>query len=163
MATLSFDEVNDIIIDDIKEALRLQGHHLTGTLERSLTPNVTKGGQGYSVSAEALGYIKDLEEGVRPEHIAVDAAAIRDMTRYVELRMGYTGKYAIKVAIAILNKQRKEGMPTQNSYQYSKTGERLDAISDLFKDNGSTYNNLINDEVVSGFDEEFHKIKSGTI
>ncbi|MGN6438174.1 MAG: hypothetical protein ACTHMM_16660 [Agriterribacter sp.] len=160
---LQFDDINEIIIDDIKEALRLQGHHLTGALERSLTPDTTKEANGYSISAEALAYIKDLEEGVRPEHIAVDAAAIREMTRYVELRMGYTGKYAIKVAIAILNKQRKEGMPTQNSYQYSQTGERLDAVYDTFKENGATYNTMIDDEVVGELDNQFHTIKSGSV
>ncbi len=160
---LQFSDINEIIIDDIKEALRLQGHHLTGALERSLTPRESKSTDNYTISAEAFGYIKDLEEGVRPEHIAVDAQAIKEMTGYVELRMGYTGKYAVKVAIAILNKQRKEGMPTQSSYQYSKTGERLDAVSDLFRENRQVYDNMVDDRVVDNLDEQFLTIKKGTI
>lgn len=158
---LKFDNINTKIIADIIEELRLQGHHLTGALERSLTDKVSKDGNGYTLSAEALGYIKELEEGVRPEHIATDARAIAEMTRYVELRNIATGKKAIKIAIAILDKQRIEGMPTRNSYQYSQTGERLDAIHDLFKVKGSQYLSDVETVVVDTLDDEVRLIPSG--
>lgn len=158
-----FNQVNKSIVEDIKTEERLQGHYLTGALEASLREReVTEGGT-ISLTAEALEYIEDLEKGVPGFRIGVNNASVEAMTGYVTKRMGFTGKYATKVAILILRKQQKEGMPTKNSYQFSKTGFRTEAVSDTFDDNQPKYIDGIDDVVINTLDNVFHQIKSGTI
>jgi hypothetical protein len=48
--------------------------------------------------------------------------------------MGATGKEALGIAFAIANVQKKEGMPTRNSYGFSKTGERLNWATNVIDD-----------------------------
>ena len=93
-----FAEANKEITDDIKEELRLQGHFLTGALERSIREIVIETPNGFQLTASAAEYMTDLEEGVPSHHISLNLKSIQEMTRYVELRMGYKGKYAEKVA-----------------------------------------------------------------
>lgn len=157
-----FNDANKEITDDIKEQLRLQGHFLTGALERSIKEIVIETPTGFQLTASAAEYMEDLEQGVPSHQISIDPKSIQELTRYVELRMGYRGKYAQKVAIAILKKQQKEGMPTKNSYQYSKTGERTEAIKDTFYDNQNKYGQVIDSKVAGVLDSEFNTIQSKT-
>lgn len=159
-STQIFHPANQAIIDDIKKELRLQGHYLTGALESSLTPKEINENGGVTLTASALGYLEDLEKGISPNNIS---ATVEEMTRYVNLRMGYTGKYAIKVAIAILKKQRKEGSPTKASYEFTKTGERKFAVEDTFYNNQPRYVNMLDDATIGSLDNSFTQIKSGTI
>jgi hypothetical protein len=161
--TTIFEPANRAIIEDIKKELRDQGHYLTGALEASLQEREVAENGGVTLTAEALAYIEDLEKGLAPNQIDFSAAGIQKMTRYVELRMGYSGKYAVKVAIRILKKQLKEGNPTKNSYQYSKTGFRTEAVRDVFDSKSNRYIGMIDDAAIGSLDQSFHTIKSGTI
>lgn len=161
--TAIFHPANQAIIDDIKKELRLQGHYLTGALEASLNAREIAEDGSVILTASALRYLEDLEEGIPASEIGMDTKSINEMTKYVNLRMGYTGKYAIKVALAILRKQQKEGNPTQASYEYSKTGERTDAVKETFRQNQPRYVDLIDKPAIGGLDNDFNKIKSGTI
>ena len=144
------------------EQLRLQGHFLTGALEKSIKEIVIETPNGFELTASAAEYMEDLESGVPGEHISIYPKSIQEMTRYVELRMGYSGKYAQKVAVAILKKQQKEGMPTKGSYQYSKTGERTEAIKDTFHQNQDKYGQVIDNKVSGILDADFNTIQSQT-
>ncbi|RFM30032.1 hypothetical protein [Deminuibacter soli] len=163
MNTGKLSQLNLEIISNIKQELRLQGHFLTGALEQSLHDAIAQLPDGVDLQATALGYIEDLEKGVPSNHIAIDATSIAAMTRYVQLRMGYKGKQATKVAIAILKKQQKEGMPTRNSYQFSKTGNRLESVADTFYKNDNRYTGMIDNVVIGELDAEFNKTKSGIV
>ena len=158
-----FEAVNQEIIQDLKTELRQQGHYLTGALEASLAPReITESGKRI-LTASAAGYLEALEKGIPSYQISMDASSIADMTRYVSLRMGFRGKKAQQVAVAIIRKQRKEGMPTNNSYQYSKTGERKFAVEDTFYNNQPKYTRMLDDGVTGTLDQSFHHIKSGTV
>jgi hypothetical protein len=130
--------------DDLKKELRDQGHYLTGALERSFTSNQSTTSSKSVIEIKALDYAEDLFEGIRPEHIDPnDPAYIKGLTRYAEKRFGKTGKAAIKAAVAIARKHSEEGMPTQNSYQYSNTGERLFANVEAYNKNEDIYGQLL--------------------
>lgn len=158
-----FNAANQAIVEDIKNELRLQGHYLTGALEASLRAMEISENGKLVLTAGALGYLEDLEHGIPANEISIDAKSVAEMTGYVTLRMGYTGKYATKVAIAILRKQQKEGNPTRGSYAYTKTGFRTEAVSDTFADHQPKYIAMIDDAAIGSLDKSFHEIKSGTI
>lgn len=158
-----FDRANDNIADAIIEELRLQGHSLTGALERSIKAYEVNENGGVTLTAEALGYIKKLEEGIKPADIVIDTKTIAEMARYVQLRMGYTGNKAIEVAIAILKKQKREGNPTFGSYKYSETGQRTESISEAFLREDRSITEGIETSAIGGLDNFFSQIKSGTI
>lgn len=158
-----FSPANLAIIEDIKKELRLQGHYLTGTLEHSLHPHEISESGSVSLTAEAAAYIENLEKGIKPEHIGITAKSISEMTRYVELRMGYTGKNAAKVAIAILKKQQKEGNPTKSSYQFSETGFRTEAVQDVFYKNNDRYFGMVDQAAITSLDSAAPTEKKATI
>ena len=158
-----FIQVNQQIVDDIKKELALQGHHLTGALERSLKENVIDEGGNVIMTASALEYLEKLEKGIPGNQIGIDAKDIEKMANYVKLRMGYTGKYALKVAQLILRKQQKEGNPTKNSYQFSKTGERKFAVEDTFLKNEKIYTERIDTTVIQQLDKQSDSLQSGII
>lgn len=161
--TKMFHPANDAIIADIKKELRLQGHYLTGALEASLVDREIEEAGGITLTAEALGYLEDLEKGIDASLIDINSKSLAEMTRYVELRMGYRGSYAQKVAYAILRKQQKEGNPTTGSYAFTKTGERTKAVTETFEKNDNKYFGMIDSAAVGSLDESFNEIKSGTI
>jgi hypothetical protein len=161
--TTIFEPANRAIIEDLKRELRAQGHYLTGALEASLKTHEVNENGGVVLTAEALGYLQTLEDGIPASQIGFDAKSIAEMTRYVELRMGYKGKYAIKVALLILKKQSKDGNPTKGSYAYTKTGFRTEAVKDSFETNQPRYLNLLDMAAIGSLDQSFNTIKSGTI
>lgn len=161
--TTIFEPVNDIIIADIIKELRDQGHYLTGALEASLKEREVAEAGGVTLTAEALAYLEDLEKGLAPNQIDDSVAAINEMAKYVSLRMGYTGKKAIQVAVAIIRKQQKEGNPTRNSYKYSKTGSRTEAVEGVFYENRERYTGLVDTAAIGSLDKDFSSIQSGTI
>jgi hypothetical protein len=140
---------------DLKKELRDQGHYLTGALEASIKSKQTTSGGKSVIEMEALDYADDLFEGVPPEHI--DQSDIAGLTKYAEKRFGLSGKAAIKAAVAIARKHRKEGNPTQNSYQYSKTGERLFANLEAYNKNEAEYGNFLETGVSSEIDQFINK------
>lgn len=140
---------------DLKKELRDQGHYLTGALESSIKSKQTTAGGKSVVEMEALDYADDLFEGIAPEHI--DQSDIAGLTKYAELRFGLSGKSAIKAAVAIARKHRKEGMPTQNSYKFSKTGERLFANVEAYNKNEAEYGNFLETGVSAEIDRFIDK------
>jgi hypothetical protein len=135
---------------DLKKELRAQGHYLTGALERSVQSKQTSSGGKTVIEMEALDYADDLFEGVPPEHI--DQSDIAGLTKYAEKRFHLSGKQAIKAAVAIARKHRKEGNPTKDSYQFSSTGERLFANVEAYNKNETEYGNFLETGVSSEID-----------
>jgi hypothetical protein len=159
----TFKTVNEQVVEDIKRELRLQGHYLTGALEASLIDKELSQGGTIVLTAEALAYLEELEKGVPREQIVINSKILDEMTRYVELRMGYRGRKAVRVANLILKKQKRQGKPTWSSDKYSQTGKRTQAVEETFERNQDRYISGIDREVLGSLDESFHEIKSGVI
>lgn len=157
-----FEPANRSIVDDIKKELRLQGHYLTGALEASLLEKEISENGGVTLTAEALGYLEDLEKGIAGANINI-AAKMDEMVRYVNLRLGYFGRKAQQVAFLILRKQRQEGNPTSGSYAFTQTGFRKEVVTQTFEQNQPKYIGMIDEVAIGSLDNIFHEVKSGTI
>jgi hypothetical protein len=158
-----FEPANKSIIEDIRTELRLQGHFLTGALEASIHDQEIHENGGVTLTASALGYLEDLETGIAASQIELSSSRLAEMTKYVELRMGYHGKKAASVAYAIIKKQQKEGMPTHGSYAFSKTGFRTEVMEQTFDKNQPKYIDKIDTAAFGSLDKIFNQVKSGTI
>jgi len=158
-----FEPANRLIVEDIRTELRLQGHYLTGALEASIHDEEIHENGGITLTASALEYLEDLETGIAAPQIELSSSRLTEMTRYVELRMGYHGKKATSVAYAIIKKQQKEGMPTHGSYAFSKTGFRTEVMEQTFDKNQPKFVNLIDTAAFNSLDNIFNQVKSGTI
>lgn len=159
-----FDTANRSIVDDIKREWRLQGHYLTGNLERSLQERVIEENGDIVLTAEALAYLEQLEKETPADQISLSQTEYMQLVNWVQLRGMASGfEEATKVASAILKKWHEEGRPTENSKTFSQTGERTKAITTTFETNDGRYGQIIDNTVVGQFDNEFNTIKSGTI
>lgn len=141
---------------DLKKELRDQGHYLTGALERSIHSRQSTSGGTVVSEIEALDYAEDLFEGVRPEHIdPYDPTYLKGLTEYAKKR--FPGQPAFKIAVSISLKHSKEGNPTQASYEFSSTGERLFANIEAYNKNESEYAQFLEDGVSREIDQFIDK------
>lgn len=134
----------------IRDEFALQGHTLTGGLERSLQNDITTNRNNTEISGTANVYIDPLNDGVSPANIpygthtgATTSKYIQGLAKYVELRMGKTGKEALSIAFAIAKTQKKEGMPTEGSYRFTSTGERKGFLERANEKHGADVDNVI--------------------
>jgi len=148
-----------IINEELLHQIREQGHPLTGALEASVNGVIS----GDTLYGEAKAYLKTLETGIPAEKIVINSQTLDEMTRYVELRMGYRGSKAQNVAYQILRKQQRFGNPTPGSYAYSNTGERKGAITITFKNKERELDTHMRHGIDELINAEFHRQKSETI
>lgn len=154
-------QIDEAIIDDIRHELALQGHYLTGKLEASIKAKLIHAGGAIILSAEALGYIEDLEKYTRPEDIKINAQEFEGLKRWVVLRGLGSNREAENIAKAIVRKWKKEGRPTVNSLNYSKTGERTYAVHTTFQQNEGKYTKLLDHGITSILDSEARDLDFG--
>ena len=161
-----FEEVALQIGEVIKRALILsytmQGHKLTGGLINSIEYQVRAQVTAASIDFYMYDYGVILDKGVSAANIpyqrgsgAGSSKYIDGLKQYARLRMGAaTEKEAERIAFAIANKQKKEGMPSKGSFVYSQTGKRTGAIDAALEDSNAEVTRLINmamEEYISTF------------
>jgi hypothetical protein len=158
-----FSSLNTKILQDIFKEWRLQGHYLTGNLERT-AETVTE----INVSAvilEGYGplYSGVLEEGVSAERIPYNSSVrtgaktskyIQALKNYAMMRFRVGEKDALRIAFAIAKKHEKEGMPTLASAVHSQSGQRRKAMEAAFTKNESSYFESIDEVVSEDLDKE---------
>ena len=109
-----------------------QGHTMTGAVVKSAEFVARTVANKLEFLLYMYPYAGYLESGTAAAKIPFSGATgrggtslyIQALIRYAEKRMGLTGKEAKSAAFAIAHTQKKYGMPTPRSYQYSKTGSR---------------------------------------
>lgn len=164
--TQIFKPANDAIIADIKTELRLQGHYFTGALEASLMDKEIEEAGVIILTAEALGYLEDLEHGIPSSGINfnnIDFDKLADWVRIKSAWRGCSPKAALKIAWAIAKKWRKEGFELAGAIPYSKTGRVDSAVQETFAKNDDKYFGMIDNVAIGSLDDSFNQIKSGTI
>jgi hypothetical protein len=154
-------QIDEEIIEDIRHELALQGHYLTGALEQSIKERIFHEGGAIVLSAEALGYIEDLENYTRPEDINISSQEFEGLKRWVVLRGLGSVREAENIARAIVRKWKKEGRPTLGSLKYSKTGERTYAVHTTFQQNEGKYTKLLDHGLTSILDAEAGNLEFG--
>lgn len=155
--------LNVRILSDIKKEWRIQGHFLTGNLER-LSENVTTtDGGDVILEAFAPDYSGVLEDGVNAERIPYDSSKItgaktskyiQGLKTYAMLRFHVDEKEGLRIAFAIAKKHEKEGMPSKGSLAHSASGERKSAIISTFVKNEESYMKQLDDAVALTLDKE---------
>ena len=107
---------------DLKFELEQQGHKDTGNLINSIHYDIVKENGNIVVVFSYLDYGKDMNDGIKAANVkrlaGIDLKTLEDWAA----RKGFKNpKWA---AIRINQKHLKEGMPTKNSFKFSKNGRR---------------------------------------
>jgi len=132
------DKIGEIAVEAVKLELAAQGHRLTGALIDSVTYQVKQNATGAMIEGLLLDYGIPVNTGVPASRIPYSggrsgggaSAYIRGLQLFAQLKFRVSKKEALGIAFAIANKHKKEGMPTQRSKRFSKTGKRTGAIKD---------------------------------
>lgn len=144
----------------IKKESVAQGHYLTGAMDESLNAKYSSTSKADNMEGFAVMYMQFVNDGVPAESASMKQFPF--LVKYFILR-GLGEKEAKGAAAATIHKWMKEGMSTQASKRFSKTGARQHLIESAFVGG----NTQIDDYMTSGFDyiveQEFQKEKSETI
>lgn len=134
------DNIAQEIIQLIGDEWIKQGHDLTGAFVQGLSYEIVDN-IIYIYDTTNSGYGKILNAGVSADRIpfspgsgAKTSKYIQGLVRYAKLRMGASDKDALSIAFAIAHKHKKEGMPTEDSTRFSKTGKRTQFVEDATTD-----------------------------
>ena len=154
----------------LRDEFAAQGHSLTGTYEASVQVQVSDAGNEQRLAMLALAYGQIVNYGIKPSRIPYGGFGgkggtsqyIQGLIRFFRLR-GLSEEEAKRAAFATAKKQKKEGMSTEGSKQYSKTGERQGFLQRMEEATGPAVDTL----VLRGFDDlvgaKFHETKSETV
>lgn len=162
-------DAQSLIETAIKNESHLQGHYLTGAMERSLSAEITSKQNATTLEGSAIFYTKFVDQGVPSSRIpfgegsgAKHSAYIQGLISYFKLR-GLAEKEAISAAFATAKKHKKEGMPTKGSYRFSRNGSRLRMLINAFKSKQSQLDAFVTKELDILVEKDFKKEKSETL
>jgi hypothetical protein len=149
----------------IRKESTAQGHYLTGALEDSLASLVKKEGGADVMQGTAVYYAQFVNEG-----LPASSASFKQVPFLIEYfeKRGYpfystSGVDARTLAFATIAKWKKEGMPTQASKRFSKTGSRVQMIENAITGSEGRIDEFMGDSFDFGVEEQFQKEKSETI
>jgi hypothetical protein len=142
--SVSYEQIKNLISGELRSSWEAQGHNMTGAIIDKLEWVAKEQADNLRIELYARKYGAIIDRGTPASRIpysgkgipgrAKTSLYIEGLRRYAEKRMGATGKEALGIAFAIANVQKKEGMPTRNSYGFSKTGERLNWATNVIDD-----------------------------
>ena len=134
-------EAGRIAVKELREQILLQGHRLTGSLIKSARANSVVVNEDSAVVRILLNdYGVPLNTGVPAPRIPYGSYTgarvskyIQGLKRFAKLGFRVTDKQALGIAFAIANKHKREGMPTANSFRFSKNGMRTRYVEQTIK------------------------------
>ena len=126
----------------LREKLQTQGHRLTGAMEQSLQFDISEMETGVLCTMYGTDYSIFLEKGVRPANIpyTIGGSGNGGTSQYISglidfwEKRGLSGREAVGAAFATATKHKREGMPTQSSYNFSSDGTRLGFASTVLEE-----------------------------
>jgi hypothetical protein len=136
------DRIAQHLIEVIADEWIKQGHDMDGTAISKLFHTVEYGAETIIKIWDGTdrGYMGILNKGVRADKIPYTLPSGRGGTsKYIQglirffkhpSRGGLSDEEAARAAFATAAKHIKEGMPTRASAKYSRTGKRIDFVSD---------------------------------
>jgi len=129
-----------------------QGHNMNGKAIREIDFIAEHLGNMLRYDLMVLPYVAYNETGVTASRIPYTAPSgrggtskyIEGLTNYAKIKFNLDDKSAKSAAFAIASKQKSErGMPTQNSFEYSATGERTGFITQAMAKNETAVQQLL--------------------
>lgn len=137
-----------------------QGHYLTGALEDSFKTEVSKKSNEDVMEGFAVYYTQFVNDGVPAS--SVSWKQLPFLINYFRQR-GLGEKEAKSAAAATIKVWMKEGMPTQASKRFSKTGSRTAMIESAFVGAQSRIDEYMSAGFDFAVDAKFSQEKSETI
>lgn len=128
------NKVAEVVLISVRNELEAQGHKMTGDLYNSIKYEVKAETSKVLIEYSLYDYGMVQNYGIKPENIKIGKGLIDGLTKFVEKRIGKSGKEATSIAFAIANKMKKEGMPTKNAFKYTKNGRRTNFIGEGIKE-----------------------------
>ena len=124
--------LGSFIVDKLRKELLEQGHRSTGKLIDTMRYEINKKGSDYEIIIYAKDYAKIVDQGFGPGKF-VNVFALAE---WVEQKGIASGEKDIKsAAFAIRQNIFKQGMPTNNSINFSNNGRRTDFIGAVMEAN----------------------------
>lgn len=126
----------------LRTELKDQGHYLTGALHDSIQYRITKRGSTVVIAEMyALDYALIMEFGVAPSRIPFSGrgGASGGVSKYIQglvtffQKRGLGEREALSAAFATANVQKREGMPTNDSFAFSSNGRRTGFVSETLE------------------------------
>lgn len=155
-----FKLAEQFVTDLLRKEVVAQGHHLTGELEASIKATVSASGDTYHMEGFALFYTDFLERGFPATSASNDQAPF--LIEFF-LKRGLQEEEAVAAAFATIKVWQRDGMPTQASKRFSKTGSRTDYVENTFVGHRAEIDTFVSQQLDKLVDEMFHREKSETI
>lgn len=126
------NKIGDMLVDALAFEFSEQGHNNTGAGIESIVYAVQRFGNAYQLDLMFEKYLIYQDKGVSANRIPFQIGSGKKQSRYIialtkwvmSRGMSNNEKAAKSIAFAIARTHKKEGMPTQGSYLYSRNGRR---------------------------------------
>jgi hypothetical protein len=135
------ERLQQVLTEALANEWEAQGHKMSGKIVQTIEYVVKQETDKLTLSGMIYPYGNILAAGTKANKIPFGGRTgrggtslyIQALQRYVQQRMNISDeKKSLSVAFAIATEQKKHGMPTPGSYQYSTTGERLKWVEEAF-------------------------------
>lgn len=134
--TDAMTEIMELLQQESRRELEEQGHRLTGSLSESIAYKVTATDDKVVGVLTGNDYGVYLEFGVSPGRIPFGGGGapggkskyIEGLIRFFTLK-GLEPREAMRAAFATARVQKREGMPTKRSFQFSSNGKRTGFVT----------------------------------
>jgi len=130
-----------------------QGHYMNGKIVEDMDILTKTTAEVLNMGIYVYPYGVYMEAGVTANKIPFAPGSgkktslyISALIRYVQKRMGISEmKKAKSIAFAIAHTQKKQGMPTRESYRFSNSGMRTNWIQETMNKNENLITTFVND------------------
>lgn len=142
MIATGIEHLEQVLNEFLAQEWEAQGHKMTGAVVDAIEYTTKQEGSMLILSGLMYPYANIIAAGVKANKIPYSGRTgaggtslyIQALQSYAQQRMNINDeKQSLRVAFAIAESQRKEGMPTSGSYKYSSTGKRLEWVEEAFR------------------------------
>lgn len=135
------ERIQQVLTEALMNEWELQGHAMTSAVVKDIEYVVKQETNRLSISGMIYPYGNIIAAGTKSGKIPYSGRSgkggtslyIAALQRYVKQRMNINDEQKSKsIAFAIATEQKKHGMPTPGSYNYSKSGKRIDWVEEAF-------------------------------
>ena len=136
------EKLQMVFTELLSEEFEAQGHTMTNKLINDIKYKVRFEFESIIIDGMMYPYGSILDRGIKPGKVPFSGTGkkggvslyIKALQKYAQLRMNIgSDREALGVAFAIAHTQRREGMPTYDSYRFSSTGKRMDWIEEALR------------------------------
>jgi len=134
------NNIGDMLVDALAFEFSQQGHNNTGAGIESIVYAVQQFGNAFGLDLSFEKYLIYQDKGVSASRIPFQIGSGKKQSKYImaltkwvmQRGMASNEKKAKGIAFAVARKHKKEGMPTRNSYLYSRNGRRTGFFTDNY-------------------------------